>query len=432
MNMFSPKIKNIYGCEVLDSRGLPTVEATVILTDGSVGTAISPSGASTGSKEAHELRDGNKKRYRSKGVLKAVSNIDNEIFEALEGQDASNQRGIDLILKNLDHTENKHEVGANATLAVSLAAAKAMANSLKMPLYRYIGGANAHVLPVPMMNIINGGKHASNSLAIQEFMIMPVSAVNFQEAVRMGSEIFHSLKDLLLEDGFETSVGDEGGFAPNFKTTQEALGYVSKAIESAGYKLDSDILIALDCAATEFYDDSESKYKIDGKFMNASDLLEFYKDLCAKFPIFSIEDPFAEHDIEGFKSINAQMGDKLQVVGDDLFCTNCNLLEQGIRQKLANAILIKPNQIGTLTETLDAIELAKRNSFNTIISHRSGETEDTTIAHLAVAVNAGQIKTGSLSRTDRVAKYNELIRIASELGSNGLYYGRKIKGLKSL
>ncbi len=417
-------IENIHGLEVLDSRGNPTIEVTVMLENGVVASAIAPSGASTGSKEACELRDKDEARYNGKGVLKAIKNVESEIADQLIGADVNEIRYIDDLLINLDSTSNKSNLGANAILATSLACAKAGAISNEMSLYRFIGGINAFILPVPMMNIINGGTHAINNLAIQEFMIMPVSATNFAESVRMGSEIFHALKKQLTKSNFSTNIGDEGGFAPNFKTSDEALNAISEAILTAGYRLKDDVVFALDSAASEFYKDG--KYEIDGKTLDTDQLLSYYEELCKKYPIFSLEDAFAEEDFEGFKKITSALGSKIQIVGDDLFCTNIKLLERGVKEKMGNALLVKLNQIGTLSETLDAMNYAFRNGYNSIVSHRSGESEDVTIAHLAVATNCGQIKTGSLARTDRTAKYNELMRIEKSLGSTARYAGKNI------
>lgn len=417
-------IERIKALEVLDSRGNPTVEAKIFLSNGKCGSAIVPSGASTGEKEAVELRDKNKQRFNGKGVLKAVSNVENEIAEELIGLSPFNQRKIDKILNDTDGTSDKHKIGANATLAVSLAVARAASKSLGINLSRYIGGCNANIMPVPMMNIINGGKHASNGLAIQEFMIMPISTPTFAEALRAGSEVFYSLKRVLQDNNHSTNVGDEGGFAPNLKSSTEALEMIAKAISLAGYKLGEDFILALDCASSEFH--SKGIYKIDGKELDSDRLIEYYQELCNNFPIYSIEDPLSENDHEGFKKITKLLGNKIQIVGDDLFCTNPKIIQAGIDDNLANAVLIKPNQIGTLSETLDAIELAKRNSYNCIISHRSGESEDTTIAHIAVGTNAGQIKTGSLSRSDRIAKYNELLRLEDELDGSATYFGYEL------
>ena len=416
-------IVDISAREILDSRGNPTLEVDVLLEGNIRGRAAVPSGASTGAYEASELRDLDSSRFGGKGVLKAVESVNGEIFDALSGLDASAQMDIDEIMITVDGTENKSRLGANAILGVSLAIAKAAANVNETSLFRYIGGAHAHVLPTPMMNIINGGAHANNAIDFQEFMIMPVSAGSIVEAVRIGSEVFHSLKKLLTDAGFNTAVGDEGGFAPDIAGTDAALGYISNAIETAGYKLGDDIVIALDPAATEFYDDGVYFLAGEGKKFNSEEMIEFYASLCSRYPIVSIEDALAEDDWEGFKKLTDQLGDRLQIVGDDLFVTNKNRLQRGIKQGIGNSLLVKLNQIGTLTETLEAISIAQRASYSTVVSHRSGETEDTTIADLAVAVNAGQIKTGSLSRSDRIAKYNQLIRIEEELGSMGKYAG---------
>ena len=416
-------IVDIIAREILDSRGNPTLEVDVLLEGNIRGRAAVPSGASTGAYEASELRDLDSSRFGGKGVLKAVESVNGEIFDALSGLDASAQMDIDEIMITLDGTENKSRLGANAILGVSLAIAKAAANLNETSLFRYIGGAHAHVLPTPMMNIINGGAHANNAIDFQEFMIMPVSAGSIFEAVRIGSEVFHSLKKLLTDAGFNTAVGDEGGFAPDIAGTDAALGYISNAIETAGYILGDDIVIALDPAATEFYDDGVYLLAGEGKKLNSEEMIEFYTSLCSRYPILSIEDALAEDDWEGFKKLTDQLGDRLQIVGDDLFVTNKNRLQRGIKQGIGNSLLVKLNQIGTLTETLGAISIAQRAGYSTVVSHRSGETEDTTIADLAVAVNAGQIKTGSLSRSDRIAKYNQLIRIEEELGSTAKYAG---------
>ena len=416
-------IVDIIAREILDSRGNPTLEVDVLLEGNIRGRAAVPSGASTGAYEASELRDLDSSRFGGKGVLKAVESVNGEIFDALSGLDASVQMDIDEIMIALDGTENKSRLGANAILGVSLAIAKAAANLNETSLFRYIGGAHAHVLPTPMMNIINGGAHANNAIDFQEFMIMPVSAGSIVEALRIGSEVFHSLKKLLTDAGFNTAVGDEGGFAPDIAGTDAALGYISNAIETAGYKLGDDIVIALDPAATEFYDDGVYLLAGEGKKLNSEEMIEFYTSLCSRYPIISIEDALAEDDWEGFKKLTDQLGDRLQIVGDDLFVTNKNRLQRGIKQGIGNSLLVKLNQIGTLTETLGAISIAQRAGYSTVVSHRSGETEDTTIADLAVAVNAGQIKTGSLSRSDRIAKYNQLIRIEEELGSTAKYAG---------
>ena len=416
-------IVDIIAREILDSRGNPTLEVDVLLEGNTRGRAAVPSGASTGAYEASELRDLDASRFGGKGVLKAVESVNGEIFDALSGLDASVQMNIDEVMIALDGTENKSRLGANAILGVSLAVAKAAANVNETSLFRYIGGAHAHVLPTPMMNIINGGAHANNSIDFQEFMIMPVSADSMVEAVRIGSEVFHSLRKLLTDAGFNTAVGDEGGFAPDIAGTDAALGYISNAVENSGYKLGEDIVIALDPAATEFYDDGTYFLAGEGKKLNSDEMIEFYTTLCSRYPIVSIEDALAEDDWEGFKKLTDQLGDSLQIVGDDLFVTNKNRLARGIKQGIGNSLLVKLNQIGTLTETLGAISIAQRAGYSTVVSHRSGETEDTTIADLAVAVNAGQIKTGSLSRSDRIAKYNQLIRIEEELGSTAKYAG---------
>lgn len=418
------EITKIHAREILDSRGNPTLEAEVYLSDGSSGIASVPSGASTGSLEAFELRDGDSQRYLGKGVLKAVANVNEKISESLTGMESEDQEEIDNKMIELDGTENKANLGANAILAVSLAVASASANSLAMPLYYYIGGDEAIITPTPMMNIINGGAHADNKIDIQEFMIMPVSAASVTEAIRMGAEVFHNLKSLLKKDGFATNVGDEGGFAPNFNSSAQGLDYISKAVSAAGYNLGSDIVLALDAASTEFYKDGKYNLKGEGKILNSDELIKYYENLISNYPIVSIEDACAENDFTGWKNITAALGSKVQLVGDDLFVTNPKILQKGIDEKMANAILIKPNQIGTLTETLTAIELAKASGYNTIISHRSGETEDSHIAHIAVGTNAGQIKTGSLCRSDRVAKYNELIRISEFLEGSAVYNGK--------
>jgi enolase len=420
------EITKINAREILDSRGNPTVEAEVYLSDGSSGIASVPSGASTGSLEAVELRDGDAKRYLGKGVLKAVENVNGKIAAALVGMDSEDQEEIDAAMIKLDGTENKSNLGANAILAVSLANASAAANSLGLPLYYYIGGDEALTTPTPMMNIINGGAHADNKIDIQEFMIMPISATSITEAIRMGAEVFHHLKALLKKDGFATNVGDEGGFAPNFNSATQALDYVSKAVNQAGYNLGADIVLALDAASTEFYKDKKYNLVGENKILGSDELIKYYENLINNYPISSIEDACSESDFEGWKNITLALGNKVQLVGDDLFVTNPQILQKGIDEKMANAILIKPNQIGTLTETLQAIEIAKTNGYNTIISHRSGETEDSYIAHIAIGTNAGQIKTGSLCRSDRVAKYNELIRIDEYLGLSAVYAGRSI------
>ena len=417
------KIAAIRAREILDSRGNPTLEAQVILSNGITGIAASPSGASTGSLEAYELRDNDSKRYLGKGVLKAVANVNETIAKNIINSNISpfDQRGIDLALIALDGTQNKNKLGANAILATSLAIAKAAAASLNLPLFRYIGGCNTYIMPRPMMNIINGGKHADNKIDIQEFMIMPAKAASITEAIRIGAEIFHHLKSLLHKDNYNTNIGDEGGFAPNFTSANQALDYIILAIEKAGQKAGSDILLALDVAASEFYE--KGKYNLVGenKILDSDKLINYYQKLINDYPIFSIEDPCAENDLVGWKNITEIMGNKIQLVGDDLFVTNPKIIDKYCRENLANAVLIKLNQIGTLTETLESIELAKSNGYKIIISHRSGETEDNTIAHLAVATNAGQIKTGSLCRLDRIAKYNELIRIEEMLGKQMKY-----------
>ena len=418
--------------EVLDSRGNPTVEAEVILEDGAFGRAIVPSGASTGTREACELRDGDKSRFLGKGVLKAVENVNTLIAKKVIGMNAFDQRAIDEMLIKIDGTENKTKLGANAILAVSLATAHASADSLGVPLYRYIGGTNAHLLPVPMMNVLNGGAHAGWVNDIQEFMIAPLGAPSVKEAVRWGAEVFHNLKSILKKKGLATSVGDEGGFAPVLNSAKEVLDTISEAVEKAGYKLGSDFMFAMDCASSEFYgkkkgeEIGDKNYYIDGQKMTSSELIKYYETLVKNYPIFSIEDAMDESDYEGWKEATEVLGNKIQFVGDDLCVTNPKLVQKCIDEGMANAVLIKLNQIGTLTETLDAIALSQRNKYNTIVSHRSGETEDTTIAHVAVATNSGQIKTGSASRTDRIAKYNELIRIEEDLGSQAVYAGKSI------
>jgi enolase len=419
-------ILDIIGREILDSRGNPTVEVDVLLEDGSFGRAAVPSGASTGQYEAVELRDGDKKRYLGKGVQKAVDAVNGEIFAALCGIDATEQLHLDRIMLELDGTDNKARLGANAILGVSMAVAKAAAESQGTPLWRYIGGANAKTLPVPMMNIVNGGAHADNPIDVQEFMIMPVAADNIKEAVRMGAEVFHTLKGLLNADGLATGVGDEGGFAPTLASTDDALGYVMKAIEKAGYKPGDDIHLALDAAATEFYEGGVYNLAGEGKKLDAGEMAAYWADLCARFPIISIEDGMDENDWDGWKALTDAVGDKVQLVGDDLFVTNPARLADGIEKGVANSILVKVNQIGTLSETMQAVEMAHKASYTAVMSHRSGETEDATIADLAVALNVGQIKTGSLARSDRLAKYNQLIRIEEALGDNAVYPGRDI------
>ncbi len=419
-------IIDIIGREILDSRGNPTVEVDVVLEDGALGRAAVPSGASTGAHEAVELRDGDKDRYLGKGVEKAVAAVNSEIYDALAGMDAEDQRGIDAALIQLDGTRNKSRLGANAILGVSLAAAKAAAVASGLPLYRYLGGAGAHVLPVPMMNIVNGGAHADNPIDIQEFMIMPVSAGSIADAVRMGAEVFHTLKKALKDAGHSTSVGDEGGFAPNLKSTDDALGFIMKAIESAGYKPGDDVMLALDCASTEYFKDGKYTLAGEGKTLDAGGMVQYLEALVNRYPIISIEDGMAEDDWEGWKALTDAVGARCQLVGDDLFVTNTERLEQGIKRGIANSILVKVNQIGSLSETLDAVSMAQRAAYTAVISHRSGETEDATIADLAVATNAGQIKTGSLCRSDRLAKYNQLIRIENELGDTARYAGKSV------
>jgi len=417
------EIIDIHAREILDSRGNPTVEVDVTLDDGSTGRAAVPSGASTGAYEAHEQRDGDKARYNGKGVLKAVDAVNGEICNELTGLDATDQRMIDMLMIDLDGTENKSRLGANAILGVSLAVSKAAAEASSMPLYRYIGGANARVLPTPMMNIINGGAHADNPIDIQEFMVMPVSAETMADAVRVGAEVFHSLKKTLHDAGHNTNVGDEGGFAPNIGSTDEAIGFILKAIEKAGYRPGEDVALALDAASTEFF--KKGKYELagEGKSLTSEQFAKYLSDLCDRYPILSIEDGMAEDDWDGWIALTEMIGNKVQLVGDDLFVTNPDRLAMGLQRGAANSILVKVNQIGTLSETLDAVELAHLHGYTAVMSHRSGETEDSTIADLAVATNCGQIKTGSLSRSDRIAKYNQLIRIEEELGPIGIYAG---------
>ncbi len=424
-------IIDITGREILDSRGNPTVEVEVALESGAIGRAAVPSGASTGAHEAVELRDGDKNRYGGKGVTKAVDNINTEIYDALCGYDAEDQKMIDYTMIKLDGTENKGRLGANAILGVSLACAHAMANELEQPLYRYVGGVHAHLLPTPMMNIINGGQHADNPVDIQEFMIMPVSAPDFSEGLRCGAEVFHALKKELSKAGLNTNVGDEGGFAPAVRSSQEALDYIMKSIEAAGYKPGEDVMIALDAASTEFHKDGKYNLEGEGKVLSSDEMVRYYEDLCNRYPIVSIEDGLDEDDWEGWVNLNNTIGSKVQLVGDDLFVTNAKRLAKGIEMGAANAILVKVNQIGSLTETMETIEMAKRAGYGIVLSHRSGETEDSTIADLAVATNAGQIKTGSLSRSDRIAKYNQLIRIEEMLGDTARYSGRSfMRGAK--
>lgn len=424
-------IENVIGREILDSRGNPTVEAEVMLADGSIGRAAVPSGASTGAFEAVELRDGDKKRYLGTGVKKAVDNVNTLIASEIIGMTALDQGEIDAKMIALDGTPNKGKLGANAILGVSLAAAKAAAASLRLPLYRYLGGVNAKTLPVPMMNIINGGKHADSSLNIQEFMIMPVGAVSFSEALEHSATVFHTLKKLLKNDGFVTAVGDEGGFAPKFTSDTQALDYIVEAIEAAGYRPGEDFYIAIDAAATEMYDEAaKAGRKGDylfwkaGEYKTVEEMVDFWDKVCKKYPVISLEDGLAEEDWKGWKLLTERLGNKIQLVGDDLFVTNTNRIREGITQGISNSVLIKLNQIGSLTETLDAIEMTKNNRWTAVVSHRSGETEDVTLADIAVATNAGQIKTGAPSRTDRVAKYNQLLRIEQELGSSARYLGK--------
>ncbi len=419
------EIIDIHAREVLDSRGNPTIEVEVYCEDGAMGRAIVPSGASTGIHEAVELRDGDKDRYLGKGVLQAVENVNEIIAEEIIGYDATEQRAIDNAMIELDGTENKGKLGANAILGVSLASAKAAAQSSGLPLYAYIGGTNAHQLPVPMMNIINGGEHADNTVDIQEFMVMPVGLPTFREALRCGAEIFHSLKKVLQSKNLNTAVGDEGGFAPDLKTNEEAIQIILEAVEKAGYKAGTEVMIALDVAAAEMYENGNYNFKGEGVVRTSAEMVEYYESLCSKYPIISIEDGLDQDDWDGFKLMTEKLGDKLQIVGDDLFVTNTKRLALGIEKNIGNSILIKVNQIGTLSETLDAITMAKEAGYTAVISHRSGESEDSTIADIAVATNAGQIKTGSASRTDRIAKYNQLLRIEEELGAEAVYKGIK-------
>ncbi len=419
------EILDIHAREIIDSRGNPTVEVEVI-TETGFGSAAVPSGASTGVHEAHELRDGDKSRFGGKGVLKACESVDGEILDAIGGMDATDQLAIDEAMIELDGTPNKARLGANAILGVSMAIAKASADALGMPLYRYLGGINAHVLPVPMMNIINGGEHADNPIDIQEFMIMPVGAENIRDAIRMGSEVFHALKKALHDAGHNTAVGDEGGFAPNIASTRDALDFILKAIEAAGYKAGDDIVLALDAASSEFYKDGKYVLKGEGKTLTSTEMVDYWEALIADYPIFSIEDAMHEDDWDGWVECTKRIGDKIQLVGDDLFVTNPERLAKGIEMGVGNSILVKVNQIGTLSETFEAVEMAHRAGYTSVTSHRSGETEDATIADISVAQNAGQIKTGSMSRSDRLAKYNRLIRIEEELGSQAVYAGRSI------
>lgn len=415
-------IKKIVGREILDSRGNPTVEVDVVLESGALGRAAVPSGASTGEHEAVELRDGDKKRYMGKGVLKAVSNVNNELNSALKGRDAREQAALDNIMIKLDATENKSRLGANAILGVSMASAKAVADFKKIPLYKYLGREKAKTLPVPMMNIVNGGAHADNNVDLQEFMIMPKGARSFKEALRMGSEVFHNLKKILKDKKLSTAVGDEGGFAPDLKSNEEAIEVILKAIDKAGYKAGKDIFIALDPAASSFYKNGKYMLKAEpSPEKSAWDMVDFYDKWVSKYPVCSIEDGLSEDDWDGWKLLTERLGRKIQIVGDDLFVTNVNRLKMGIDKGVANSILIKVNQIGTLTETIEAINLARKNGYTAVVSHRSGETEDTTIAHLVVAMGTGQIKTGSVCRTDRICKYNELLRIEEELEKEAIY-----------
>ena len=418
-------IKKIIGRQIFDSRGNPTVEADVRLDDGSIGRASVPSGASTGAKEAHELRDGGSQSF-GKGVLNAVSNINGVINDGLKGLDVTNQELVDITMINIDDTDNKSNLGANAILAVSMAVARAAANSNSLSLYQYLCNGNDFILPVPMMNLINGGVHANNSLDLQEFMVMPVSADSMSQAVRIGAEIFHTLRDLLSEDSHNTNVGDEGGVAPNLKSTEEAISYLSKAVEKAGYKLEEDIVFAIDAASSEFYKDGLYKLTSLNKSLDSDKMINFWEKLITNFPIFSIEDPLSENDWDSWRALTESIGQKVQLVGDDLFVTNTKIFEKGISLDVANAILIKVNQIGTITETMQAINAAKESKYSFIISHRSGETEDTFISDLSVATQSCQIKTGSLTRSDRVGKYNQLIRIEEELAGRSIYAGKSI------
>lgn len=421
-------IVGINGREILDSRGNPTVEVDVYLESGVIGTAAVPSGASTGEHEAVELRDGDKERYMGKGVLKAVQNVNDTIAESLVGMDATEQVAIDKMMLSLDGTDNKGKLGANAILGVSMAVAKAAAEALGLPLYQYLGGFNAKTLPVPMMNIINGGEHADNSVDLQEFMIMPVNAISFREALRMGAEVFHNLKKVLASKNYNTAVGDEGGFAPDLKSNEEALQVITEAVEKAGYRPGEDIFYALDVASSELYEKSNGKYNLasENRLLSSEEIVDFYADLVSKYPIISIEDGMDENDWDGWKLLTDKLGDKVQLVGDDLFVTNTKRLKRGIDQGIGNSVLVKVNQIGSLTETFDCVEMAHRARFTSVISHRSGETEDATIADIAVATNAGQIKTGSASRSDRIAKYNQLLRIEELLGDTAIYHGKNV------
>ena len=414
-------IIHVFAREIMDSRGNPTVEAGVVLDDGTLATAGVPSGASTGVHEAHELRDGGD-RYLGKGVLKAVENVNEEIADELAGYEADDQRAIDQAMRNLDGTDNKSRLGVNAILGVSMAVARAAAESAGLPLYRYIGGPNAHVLPVPMMNILNGGAHADSGVDVQEFMIAPIGAETFTEALQVGAEVYHTLKSVIKEKGLSTGLGDEGGFAPSVESTRAALDLIVEAIEKSGYKLGDDVALALDVASSEFFKDG--KYHFEGQELTAEEMSKVYEELINEYPIVSIEDPLQEDDWDGYVALPAAIGDKVQLVGDDFFVTNPARLQEGIDKKAANALLVKVNQIGTLTETFDAVDLAHRNGYRSMMSHRSGETEDTTIADLAVALNCGQIKTGAPARSERVAKYNQLLRIEQELGDAAVYAGR--------
>lgn len=420
------EISDVYAREVLDSRGNPTVEADVILESGAMGRAIVPSGASTGEREALELRDGNKARYLGKGVQKAVTNVIDLIGPAITGMDSTEQAVIDQTMIEMDGTESKKKLGANAMLAVSLAVAKAAAEDAGLPLYQYLGGPNAKELPVPMMNVLNGGAHADNNVDFQEFMIIPAGAKNCTEAIRIGAEVFHNLKAVLKKKGYNTAVGDEGGFAPNLRSNEEACQVILEAIQKAGYKAGKDVFLGLDVASSEFFEKGSYNMKGEGKKMSSDEMIKFYESWIRQYPIISIEDGMSEKDWKGWKLLTDHLGSKVQLVGDDIFVTNTKIFKQGIEQGIGNSILIKLNQIGTLTETLDAIEMAKRARYTAVVSHRSGESEDATIADLAVATNAGQIKTGSLSRTDRIAKYNQLIRIEEELGDAAVYRGRDV------
>lgn len=426
-------IAKVLARQIIDSRGNPTVEAEVITNSGAVGRAAVPSGASTGIHEAVELRDGDKSVYMGKGVTKAVQHVNNEINDALQGMYIFDQNEIDRVMLDLDGTDNKGKLGANSILAVSMACARAAAEDCGMPLYRYVGGVNANTLPIPLMNILNGGAHADNSIDFQEFMIMPVNAPTFSESLRMGIEVFHNLKMVLKKKGYSTNVGDEGGFAPDIKSNEEAIETVLTAIEAAGYKPGKDIWVAMDAASSEMYDAKTGLYKFhksDNKELTSSEMVSFWKDWTSKYPIVSIEDGLAEDDWKGWKELTETIGNKVQLVGDDLFVTNVKRLQKGINEGIANSILVKVNQIGTITETIDAINLASRNSYTNVMSHRSGETEDTTIADLAVAMNSGQIKTGSASRTDRIAKYNQLLRIEQDLGTQARFLGMDFKYVK--